>query len=240
MLLEVNEVSKHFGGLVALDKVSFSVQEGEILGVIGPNGAGKTTLLNCIAGVYRPDHGKIKLLNEDITGIPPEIACKKGIARTFQIPQPFPRLSALENVLVSAVFGRNEAKGDSSEHAKGLLEFMEFPLSFEITANALNTAQLKRLDLARALASDPRLLLFDEPAAGLTPVELESLMSLIRKINKQGVTIILVEHLMKFVIGLCQRLIVLHFGKKIVEGETEAVANHPKVVEVYLGEEYFL
>lgn len=241
VILETDNLVKNFGGLTAVDHVSLSVSEGEIFGIIGPNGAGKTTFLNSIAGTYRPDGGRVQFLGEDTTGLRSNVMCQKGLARTFQISQPFPKLTALENVLVAATFGNRPGVAPNPRRlAEEMLDFVEFPMPKNTPAQNLNTVQLKRLDLARALASKPRLLLLDELAAGLTTGELGYLMDIIRKIRDSGVTIIMIEHIMHVIMGLCDRLAVIYYGAKIAEGPTLEVARDPKVAEAYLGEEYQL
>ena len=240
MILQTEGIVKRFGGLVAVNHVSLGVEEGEIVGLIGPNGAGKTTLLNVIAGVYKPDAGIVRFKGEKITGLSPEAICRKGIARTFQISQPFPKMSALENVMVAAVFGNRAPIQDSRAWAEEVLEFVKFPMPKDTLAMNLNTAQLKRLDLARALASKPDLLLLDEIAAGLNPAELMEVTGLIQKVRERGVTIIMVEHVMRIIMTICDRIIVLHYGQKIAEGTPEEIAEDKKVAEAYLGEEYLL
>lgn len=240
IILETEQVTKNFGGLTAVNQVSLHVQEGEIFGIIGPNGAGKTTFLNCVAGTYPPSSGKVRFLGRDATGSRSDLMCRLGMSRTFQISQPFPKLTTFENVLVAATFGRQPPLPHPASFAHEMLDFVEFPLSHETPARSLNTVQLKRLDLARALASKPRLLLLDEVAAGLATGELGDLMAIIRKIRDNGVTIIIVEHIMKVIMGLCDTLAVIHYGVKIAEGPTLEVANDPKVAEAYLGEKYDL
>jgi branched-chain amino acid transport system ATP-binding protein len=240
-VLETNGLLKTFGGLTAVDHVSLRVQEGEIFGIIGPNGAGKTTFLNSIAGTYTPDGGKVIFLGKETTGRSADEMCHRGMARTFQISQPFPKMTALENVLVSATFGQGGKRvADPRIYAEEMLEFVEFPMPKHTVAQNLNTVQLKRLDLARALASKPKLLLLDELAAGLATGELGDLMAIIRKIRDSGVTIIMIEHIMRVIMGLCDRLAVIYYGAKIAEGPTREVAQDPKVAEAYLGEEYDL
>jgi branched-chain amino acid transport system ATP-binding protein len=237
-LLETRDLTKHFGGLVALNKVSIHIDEGEILGLIGPNGAGKTTFLNAVAGLERPDSGAVFFMGKNCTGVPPEVMCHKGLARTFQIPQPFPKMSVLENVMVATLFGNRDLKGiEAVRHSRDQLKFVEFPLSENTLSETLNTVELKRLDLARALASKPKLLLLDEVASGLTELELADLILLIQKIRERGVSIIMVEHILKMIMRLSNRLVVLQFGNVIADGATIEVAQDEKVREAYLGTE---
>jgi branched-chain amino acid transport system ATP-binding protein len=240
MILQIESVTKKFGGLTALDSVDLAVEEGEILGVIGPNGAGKSTLLNLIAGVYKPTTGTIRFRGERISGLSPYRICRQGIARTFQIPKPFVKMSALENVLVAASFGDPISNTNPAASALEMLDFVGFASAPETPAASLNTAQLRRLDLARALASKPKLLLLDESAAGLTPNELADLQTLIRSIRNQGVTFLIVEHLMRLIMELCDRIIVLHYGEKIAEGTPSEICEDKQVAKAYLGEEYLL
>ena len=240
MILETIGVVKNFGGLTAVDHVSLTVSEGEIFGLIGPNGAGKTTLLNVIAGVYKPNAGVVRFEGEEITGLSADKICRKGISRTFQISRPFPRMSALENVMVAVIFGNDRVVKDPAARAEEMLRIVEFSMPKEILAMNLNTAQLKRLDLARALASNPKLLLLDELAAGLTTGELAEVMALAQKIRDMGITIVLVEHVMRVIMGVCDRIAVLHYGEKIAEGTPEEIAADNKVAEAYLGEKYIL
>jgi branched-chain amino acid transport system ATP-binding protein len=240
MILQIEGIDKKFGGLLALDHVDLNVEEGEIVGVIGPNGAGKSTLLNVIAGVYRPTVGNVRFRGEKISGLTPQRICQLGIARTFQIPRPFSKMSAFENVLVAATFGNLHLKKDPRKVTEEMLEFVSFPVPVDTIASCLNTAQLRRLDLARALASNPKLLLLDESAAGLTPNELTELQKLIFKIRAQGTTVLIVEHLMRLIMQLCDRIMVLQYGVKIAYGTPAEIANDEKVAAAYLGEKYLI
>jgi branched-chain amino acid transport system ATP-binding protein len=237
-ILETDQVTKRFGGLVAVNEVSMHVKQGEIVGLIGPNGAGKTTLLNAIAGLDPPTSGTIKMFGNVVTGMSPEKMCRYGLSRTFQIPRPFPQMTALENVKTAAIFGNINIKNlDPVEHSRKMLKYVEFPSDENIVSENLNTVQLKRLDLARALASDPKILFLDELAAGLTEGELTEIMDLIRKIRDDGITILMVEHIMHLIMGLCDRLVCIQFGIKIAEGPTKEVSHDPKVTKAYLGGE---
>jgi branched-chain amino acid transport system ATP-binding protein len=240
-LLELNGVTKRFGGLTAVNNVTFSVEEGEIFGLIGPNGAGKSTLLNCLAGALRPNGGTVTFNGQDTTGLPADVMCRRGVGRTFQIPRPFPRMSVLENVVVSASFGDPHAeRGMAADHALKMLQYVDFPRPVSTIAGHLNAVQLKRLDLARALASRPKLLFLDEFASGLTPSELTSIAALLRKIRADGTTIVMVEHVMRLILDLCEDLAVLQYGELIAHGNATTVAQDEKVREAYLGHNYIL
>jgi branched-chain amino acid transport system ATP-binding protein len=237
-VLETNLVTKRFGGLVAVNEVSMHIEEGDIVGLIGPNGAGKTTLINAISGLNPPTSGKVSFFGEDTTGFTPERMCRKGVSRTFQIPRPFPKMTALESVMTATLFGNRKDKvKDPLDHSRKMLEYVEFPLPETSISEKLNTVQLKRLDLARALASHPKLLFLDELASGLSEGELNDIMKIIRKISASGVTILMIEHIMQLIMQVCNRLVCIQFGTKIAEGTTEEVANDPKVAEAYLGVE---
>jgi len=240
MILDIDAVVKKFGGLTALDRVSLRVEEGEIVGVIGPNGAGKSTLLNVIAGVYKPTSGNVYFQGAKISGLSPDRICQRGIARTFQIPRSFSKMTVFENILVAATFGKPGAKKDPAVLANEILSFVNFPLPGDTPAAFLNTAQLRRLDLARALASRPKLLLLDESAAGLTPNELADLQALVFKIRDQGTTVLIVEHLMRLIMQLCDRIAVLQYGVKIADGTPTEITNNEIVTTAYLGEKYLL
>lgn len=226
---------KRFGGLTAVDHVTLQVEEGQILGLVGPNGAGKTTLLNCVAGALSVDGGSIRFMGKDITRLPAYTRCRMGIARTYQLCQPFSRLTVWENVLVGAVFGGRHPWKRARQEANRALDAVGFIWCRNTPAEQLNTAQLKRLELARALACSPKLLLLDEVASGLSAQELKALMDVIRGIRDSGVTIILVEHLLRVIVDLCDWVAVLHYGKKIAEGSPLDVLSSPQVAEAYLG-----
>ena len=240
-LLELNGVTKRFGGLTAVKDVTFNVEAGEIFGLIGPNGAGKSTLLGCLAGDLRPNGGTVRFDGRNTTGLPADAMCRLGLGRTFQIPRPFPHLSVLENVLVAATFGDPNLHGTAvAQRATEMLEYVSFPRPAATLASHLNASQLKRLDLARALASHPKLLLLDELAAGLTPNELVSMAALLRRIRDDGVTILMVEHVMRLILELCDRLSVLQYGELIAHGDAATVAADERVREAYLGHNYML
>ena len=239
-MLNCIDVSKEFGGLKALTSVNFTVKENEITGLVGPNGSGKSTLLNVISGIYKPDSGIVEFLNEDISKLPPHQICARGITKTSQTVQSFPDMTALENVFVGALFGR-KAEGDqgSLTRAKDLLDFVGLgEEKFNVPAKNLNVIELRRVQLARALATSPKLLLLDELLTGLTPRESDEAIALIKRINKQGVTLLIVEHVMRVIMGLCDRVAVLHHGEKICEGNPQEVCADENVINVYLGKKF--
>ena len=238
IVLETENLTKKFGGLTAVNKISMTLNQGDIVGLIGPNGAGKTTFINAISGLNPPTSGTVKMFGEDTTGLTPEKMCHLGLSRTFQIPSPFPKMTAIESVMTAAIFGNNsETKKDPVELSREMLDFVEFPMDETVVAEQLNTVQLKRLDLARALASSPKLLFMDELASGLSEGELNDIMKIINKIRGMGISILMIEHIMQLIMAVCNRLLCIQFGIKIAEGSTEKVANDPKVASAYLGSE---
>ena len=238
-LLQLERVERRFGGLKAVDEVNLSIVPGEIVGLIGPNGAGKTTLINTITGVHPATGGRIVFEGAEITQLKPHAIARRGIARTFQIVQPFPQMSVLENVAAGALFaGRAPSLAAAREAALRHLEFTGLAALADNSASTLTLAQRKRLELAKSLAMRPRLLMLDEVNAGLNTAEIDDALAIIRRISASGVTIMIVEHLMKVVLSICNRIVVLHHGQLIAEGEPQAVVRNPAVIEAYLGKRY--
>ena len=236
-LLSLEAVSKRFRGLVAVDRVSFAVPDGEIFAVIGPNGAGKTTLFNMIAGAMAPDDGSIRFAGAPIDGLTSDAVCRRGIARTFQIVRPFPALSVEDNVIVGALLHRREV-GAARERAQALLRRLELFDKRNRLASTLTLPDRKRLEVARALATEPRLLLLDEVMAGLRPTETDRMVAILKELNREtGLTILLIEHVMRAVMALASRLLVLDHGTAIATGTPDAIVRDPAVVQSYLGAE---
>jgi branched-chain amino acid transport system ATP-binding protein len=236
-LLEIKALSKSFGGLMALFNLDFEVDEKEIVGLIGPNGSGKTTLFNAIMGSFRCDQGSILFRSQDITGLKPYQVCEKGIARTFQLTKPFNRMSCLENVMVGRSFGKNPACGikEARREAGDILKFVGLEGKQQVPASALNLIERRRLELARALATRPQLLLLDEIMGGLNPTEIKMAVGLIRQINRSGVTVVIVEHVVKALLGISERVVVLDAGEKIAEGPPKEIVQNQDVIKAYFG-----
>ncbi len=241
-LLEVSNLSKYFGGISAVKNVSLIVEEGEIVGLIGPNGSGKTTLFNLINGIYQPSAGKIYFNGKDITNLKPHERCKRGIARTFQIVKPFLNMTALENVAIGVLFGGKDVKSkqDVKKEAWEFLELVGIGHKANTLARDLTLTEQKRLELARALATKPKLLLLDEVVAGLSPAAAIDAMNLLKAVHETGVTVFVIDHVLRAVMGFSDRVIVLDHGEKIAEGKPEEIASDRKVIEAYLGERYIL
>jgi branched-chain amino acid transport system ATP-binding protein len=240
-LLQCVGVSKRFGGLQALKNVDFTINEGEIAGLVGPNGSGKSTLLNLISGVYKPDCGQILFQNQDIAKMPPYAICARGITKTAQTVQSFPEMTTTENVLTSVLFNRKKTDPNPVDRAHELLTFVGLSKDkFDVKAKNLNVVELRRIQLAKALATNPKLLLLDELLTGLTPKESDEAIALIKLIKQQGVSVLIVEHVMRVIMGLCDRVIVLQHGEKICEGTPQHVCSDENVVKVYLGKKFQL
>ena len=235
-LLTVDSLSKRFRGLLAVDRVSFAVPEGAIFAVIGPNGAGKTTLFNMIAGAMAPNGGSITFAGEPVHGLPADAVCRLGIARTFQIVRPFPGLSVEDNVTIGALLHRHHV-GEARARAQALLQQLDLFDKRDRIAATLTLPDRKRLEVARALATEPRLLLLDEVMAGLRPTETDRMVAILKALNRDGLTILLIEHVMRAVMALASRVLVLDHGVAIAEGAPEQVVRDPAVVQSYLGAE---
>jgi branched-chain amino acid transport system ATP-binding protein len=236
-MLNLSSVSKSFRGLRAVQDASFEVREGEIAGLIGPNGAGKTTCFNMIAGVFAPDAGKIEFLGKPLNALRSDQVCAAGIGRTFQIVKPFAGLSVLDNVMVGA-FLRESSTAGARAVAMSVLKKLHLESKADLPASSLTLPDRKRLEVARALATRPRLLLLDEVMAGLRPTECDQIIAVFRELNRaEGLTILLIEHVMRAVMALAGRIVVLHHGEVIARGTPEEVVRQPAVLESYLGEE---
>ena len=238
MLLEVNRITKSFGGLVAVNNLQIGVDKGDVVGLIGPNGSGKTTSFNLISGHLKPDEGRILFNGTDITGLKTHKICRRGIARTFQLTKPFGGMTAIQNVMVGRLYGGKspESLKKARQTCDRLLEFVGLGGKESVEAHSFGTVDRKRLEIARALATEPELLLLDEMMSGLTPAEMEQALKLVKSISDSGVTLIVVEHVMKAIMNISTRLIVLNYGEKIAEGKPQEVVSDQKVVDAYLGE----
>jgi branched-chain amino acid transport system ATP-binding protein len=236
-LLEVQGITKRFGGLLANDSISFTVNQGEIVGIIGPNGSGKSTLFNCITGFYRPEAGRVVYQGKDITRLSADRICKLGIARTFQIVQVISDMTVVENVMTGA-FLRSSSKEVARTKAEEVLRFTGLWEKRNMMATSITIPDKKRLEVAMALATEPKLLMLDEAMAGLTPVELKEMLALVRKVRENGLTLVIVEHVMEAVMALSDRVIGINSGRKIVEDAPQKVVVDPEVIRAYLGERY--
>lgn len=238
-LLKISNLRKHFGGLTAVNDVDLTIEEGEIVGLIGPNGAGKTTIFNLISGYLYPDAGNIFFKGENIVGLKPNQICRKGIGRTFQIVKPFSGLSVIKNVMIGA-FNKTDRPEVSEERSLQILDFLGLLDKKDFSIGSLTIADRKRLELAKSLATQPQLLLLDEVAAGLNPKEIEDMIVILRKINEKGITLLIIEHVLKAIASLADRTVVVNYGVKISEGRPREVFKDPSVVKAYLGEEYHI
>ena len=235
-LLEVQSITKRFGGLVAVNKLDLSVDAGQIVGLIGPNGAGKTTVFNVIAGFYKADEGQVLFNGENIGGLRTDQICKKGLTRTFQIVKPFPELSLLNNVMVGA-YNRSSNKAVARKKAEEVLGFIGMSQISDMSAGSLPVGGRKRLEIAKALATDPEMILLDEVMAGLRPgEEMDEMIDVVRKISERGIGIVIVEHVMKVMMTLAERIVVIHHGFKIAEGTPSEITQEQAVIDAYLGE----
>jgi branched-chain amino acid transport system ATP-binding protein len=233
-LITLNDVTKRFGGLQAVGHMTFSLNEGEILGLIGPNGAGKTTIFNLVNGFYAPTEGTILFKGDRIDGLKPHKVCRLGLARTFQVVKPLARLSVLDNVMVSA-FSRTNHRAEAEKTALEATAFTEMDAWRDVKAGSLPLGMRKRLEMARALATKPQVLLLDENFAGLNPTEVENTIEIVKKIHGSGVTILIIEHIMRVIMSISHRIICINYGEKIAEGTPREVADNQQVIDAYLG-----
>lgn len=236
-ILSANKITKHFGGLTAVGNLSFELLENEVLALIGPNGAGKTTVFNCLSGFIPPDAGEVYFEEKPLHGLQPYQVCQLGVARTFQIVKPFLTISVLDNVMVGAL-AREKSTANAQKAALEIIEFMGLSNWTQKEAQGLPLPLRKRLELARALATQPKVLLLDEVMAGLNPTEVDELITLLKQVNRQGISILLIEHVMRGVMALSQRVIVISYGVKIAEGKPDEIVENKEVIEAYLGKEF--
>ena len=237
MLLDARNVTKAFGSFKAVDDASIAVNQGEVLGLIGPNGAGKSTFFNCLTGDLYPTSGSVHFEGKDVTTLTPEARAGRGIARTFQVPLTFESMSVLDNVMIGA-FLRYPAAGAARDKAREVIEYVGLGHVAEAPARSLGTPGRKRLEIARALASEPKVLLLDEAMAGLTPAEIRTAIDLVRRIHKQGITLVIVEHIMEVIVALADRVVVFHQGREIARGTPQEVTRNAQVIEAYLGKRH--
>ncbi|CFY02375.1 ABC transporter-like [Syntrophomonas zehnderi OL-4] len=236
-LLELSDLSIKFGGLTAVNRLNLKINAGEAVGLIGPNGAGKTTAFNLIVGVHQPTVGKVIFDEEDITGLAPHVVCRKGIGRTFQVVKPFGKMTVLQNIMVGA-FVNTSKKSEARLIATEIMEKMSLQGKRDYLAQNLTIPERKRLEMAKALATQPKLLLLDEVLAGLNQTEIEEAVQLIKTINRDGITILMIEHVLQATMAICSRIVVLDYGKKIAEGSPQEVTSNSEVIKAYLGDEY--
>jgi branched-chain amino acid transport system ATP-binding protein len=234
-ILSIVGVTKTFGGLVAVNDLSMDIHEGEAVGLMGPNGAGKTTIISIISGQYEPDRGMIRFKGNDISGLPPHSICHLGISRTYQIPQPFGNLTALQNIAVAAMYGKGVGKAAAEAEASKIIDIVGLSDKRDVPARDLMAITLKRLELARALATNPKLLLIDEVAAGLIETEIPRLLNILKEVRSMGITYILIEHVLKVMMEAVDRVTVLDYGTKIAEGKPSEVMEDKKVIAAYFG-----
>ncbi len=238
-LLELENVTRVFGGLTAVNDLTFHLDQGEVVGLIGPNGAGKTTTFNLISGADKPSSGTVRFKGDIVSGLKAHQVCLRGLTRTFQVVQPFPDMTALENVMIGA-FARHRSRQAAEEKAYAVLDRIGMQRKAAALGRDLTLLELKRLEIGKALATEPELLLLDEVAAGLTPVEIDEILDLVRKLNGEGMSLLVVEHVMKVIMSLSARIVVLNFGLKIAEGTPKEIASHRAVLDAYLGEEGYV
>jgi branched-chain amino acid transport system ATP-binding protein len=238
VILKVERVCKNFGALAALSDVSLELVQGEILGVIGPNGSGKTTLFNVLTGIFTAEKGDVFFEEKRISKTPTYRICRLGLIKTAQIVQPFSGMTVLDNVIIGGLYGQNLSLSKARQKALEILDWVGLTSIAQVPAESITVAMRRRLELARALATGPKIILLDENMAGLTPNEIEGVLSLLREINARGISLIVVEHIMQAVMGICQRIVVLNYGEKIAEGLPEEVVRNREVIEAYLGEDY--